>query len=54
MKLMRSLRWFLLFIGIGFTTLGVRAEVVEGRDYTVLQRPQPTQSDNNIEVIEFF
>jgi len=54
MKLMRSFALVFLFVGISFTTFGVRAEVVEGRDYTVLQRPQPTQSDNNIEVIEFF
>lgn len=54
MKLMRSFALVFLFVGIAFTTFGVRAEVVEGRDYTVLQRPQPTQSDNNIEVIEFF
>jgi thiol:disulfide interchange protein DsbA len=31
-----------------------RAEIVEGRDYTVLPHPQPTHSGNNIEVIEFF
>jgi thiol:disulfide interchange protein DsbA len=54
MKLVHSFALVFLFVGISFTTFGVRAEVVEGRDYTVLQRPQPTQSDNNIEVIEFF
>ncbi len=31
------------------------AEIVEGRDYTVLSTPQPTESDpKHIEVIEFF
>lgn len=30
------------------------AELAEGRDYTVLSRPQPTQSGKNIEVLEFF
>jgi len=30
------------------------AEIVEGRDYTVLTNPQPTLKDDSIEVIEFF
>ena len=51
----RLLAIVFLFAGISFTAVSVaRAELVEGRDYTVLPNPQPTHSDNNIEVIEFF
>lgn len=31
-----------------------RAEIAEGKDYTVLPRPYPTEGGKNIEVIEFF
>jgi thiol:disulfide interchange protein DsbA len=54
MKLVRLFALVFLFGGVSFATFGVHAEVIEGRDYTVLQHPQPTHSDNNIEVIEFF
>ncbi|MDE2366267.1 MAG: thiol:disulfide interchange protein DsbA/DsbL [Betaproteobacteria bacterium] len=55
MNPMRLLAIAALCVGIGFTAVSVaRAELVEGRDYTVLQNPQPTHSGNNIEVIEFF
>jgi thiol:disulfide interchange protein DsbA len=45
-----------LFLGvISFTGISsARAEPVEGRDYTVLPHPQPTESGKNIEVLEFF
>ncbi len=45
-----------LFLGvISFTGISsARAELVEGRDYTVLPHPQPTESGKNIEVLEFF
>ncbi|SCY26961.1 thiol:disulfide interchange protein DsbA/DsbL [Nitrosospira sp. Nsp13] len=55
---MNSMRLFaavLLLIGMGITGISsVRAELVEGRDYTVLTQPQPTDSGKNIEVLEFF
>ncbi|MEE9222774.1 MAG: thiol:disulfide interchange protein DsbA/DsbL, partial [Nitrosomonadaceae bacterium] len=55
MNLMRFFVVFLLFLGLGLTGIpGVRAELTEGRDYTVLLRPQPTESGKNIEVREFF
>jgi len=55
MNLMRLFVAFLLFLGLGLTGIpGVRAELTEGRDYTVLLRPQPTESGKNIEVLEFF
>lgn len=44
-----------LLIGISITGIsGARAEIVEGRDYTVLPHPRPTESGKNIEVLEFF
>ena len=55
MNSMRFFVAFLLFLGMGLTGIpGVRAELTEGRDYTVLLRPQPTESGKNIEVSEFF
>ncbi|MDN5837019.1 MAG: thiol:disulfide interchange protein DsbA/DsbL [Nitrosospira sp.] len=58
---MKSMRLFmrllaaLLFAGISIAVAsGARAEPVEGRDYTVLPHPRPTESGNNIEVLEFF
>ncbi|MDQ3186054.1 MAG: thiol:disulfide interchange protein DsbA/DsbL [Pseudomonadota bacterium] len=54
---MNPMRLFaaLLLIGIGITGIsGARAEIVEGRDYTVLPHPRPTDSGKNIEVLEFF
>jgi len=39
-----------LWLGAGLA----RAEVVEGRDYTVLDPPQHTMSPGKIEVLEFF
>ncbi len=45
----------LLLVGISLTGIsGASAELVEGRDYTVLPHPQPTESGKNIEVLEFF
>ena len=55
MNPMRLFVAVLLLVGINFTAAPVAwAEIVEGRDYTVLPHPQPTHSGNNIEVIEFF
>ena len=55
MNPMRLFAAVILLVGINFATVSVaRAEIVEGRDYTVLPHPQPTHSGNNIEVIEFF
>ncbi|SEP25066.1 thiol:disulfide interchange protein DsbA/DsbL [Nitrosovibrio sp. Nv6] len=45
----------LLLAGISVAGISAaRAEIVEGSDYIVLPRPQPTDSGKNIEVIEFF
>ncbi|MEK7843617.1 MAG: thiol:disulfide interchange protein DsbA/DsbL [Pseudomonadota bacterium] len=55
MKLMRFLTILLLSAGLGLAAVsGARAQIVEGRDYTVLPEPRPTQSGKNIEVLEFF
>jgi protein dithiol oxidoreductase (disulfide-forming) len=52
---MRLLAVVLLVFGISIAGVsGTRAEIVEGRDYTVLPHPKATDSGNNIEVIEFF
>lgn len=51
----RFIAAFLLLAGIGFTGIpSAYAELVEGRDYTVLFNPQPTESGKKIEVLEFF
>ena len=51
----RLLAAALLLAGINLTGIsGASAELVEGRDYTVLSHPQPTESGKNIEVLEFF
>lgn len=51
----RFIAAFLLLAGIGFTGISsASAELVEGRDYTVLHFPQPVESGKKIEVLEFF
>jgi thiol:disulfide interchange protein DsbA len=45
----------LMAVLAGTLGLGIaRAEVIEGRDYTVLDPPQHTMSPGKIEVVEFF
>lgn len=45
----------IVVIGTGlFGMTSVHAEIVEGRDYKVLENQQPVRSDDRIEVIEFF
>ncbi len=51
----KSLVVFFLLLSFGLiNSLSVRADIVEGKDYTVLTNPQPTQDANKIEVLEFF
>lgn len=46
---------FFLVLSFGLiNTPSARAEIVEGKDYSVLTNPQPTQDSNKIEVLEFF
>jgi len=55
MNSIRLLAAALLLVGISLTGISsAHAELVEGRDYTVLPHPQPTESGKNIEVLEFF
>ena len=55
MKPMRFFTILLLSAGLGLAAVsGARADIVEGRDYTVLPEPRPTDSGKNIEVLEFF
>lgn len=45
------------FLVLSFSLINLssaRAEIVEGKDYTVLATPQPTQDGSTIEVLEFF
>ncbi len=53
MKLLRALAAILLLTGMSAGISSARADIVEGRDYTVLPHPQPADK-KNIEVIEFF
>jgi len=47
--------FLLLSLGIGFVgSSTAHAEVVEGKDYTILTNTQSTQNESGIEVIEFF
>lgn len=51
----KSVAIFFILLGLGLINgLTARAEIVEGKDYTVLVNPQPTQDINKIEVLEFF
>ena len=46
----------MLFIttALCFATGTVSAQIVAGRDYEVIKAPQPTETGNKIEVVEFF
>lgn len=47
--------FFLLLLSVGLIhSSNARADIVEGKDYTILTNPQPTQDSNTIEVLEFF
>jgi thiol:disulfide interchange protein DsbA len=46
--------WLVPLLLILFVSRIAAGQVVGGRDYRVLDRPQPTASGKNIEVIEFF
>lgn len=51
----RLLTICLLLVSIGFSSFSsADMEVIEGKDYTRLNNPQPTRSGEKIEVLEFF
>ncbi len=51
----KSLAIFVLLLSFSLINLAsARADIVEGKDYTVLATPQSTQDSNTIEVLEFF
>jgi len=51
----KPLAVFFLLLSFSLISLpSARADIVEGKDYTVLAIPQPTQDGNTIEVLEFF
>lgn len=46
---------FLVLLSFSFIFVpGIRAEVVEGKDYAVLAKPIPTDNTGKVEVLEFF
>lgn len=46
---------FFLVLSFGVINLpAAYADIVEGKDYTVLAKPQPTEDSSKIEVLEFF
>ncbi len=54
---MPSFRFFqrmLLALGLGLCVAAAHAELTAGKDYLVVKPPQPTESGNKIEVLEFF
>lgn len=51
----RTLAVFLFVFSFGFISLpAASADIVEGKDYSVLAKPQPTGDSGKIEVLEFF
>jgi len=51
----KSLAIFFLLLSFGLiNSSSARADIVEGKDYTILTHPQSTQNNNTIEVLEFF
>ena len=51
----KSLAIFFLIVCLSWIAIsGAHAEVVDGKDYTILKNPQPTQDSSKIEVLEFF
>lgn len=51
----QALAVFFLVFSFGlFNPTGANAEIVEGKDYTALTKPQPAAGGDKIEVLEFF
>ena len=51
----RALAIFFFVFSFGLINLpAISADIVEGKDYTILAKPQPTEDNNKIEVLEFF
>lgn len=51
----RFITALLLLFGISLTSIpAIGAEFIEGKHYTILTNPQPTESNGKIEVLEFF
>jgi len=55
-NMMKHLGGWLAAVTVGFLALAApaQAQLVAGRDYTVIEPPQPTDSPSTIEVVEFF
>ncbi|QOJ23835.1 MAG: thiol:disulfide interchange protein DsbA/DsbL [Gammaproteobacteria bacterium] len=51
----QTLAVFFLVLSFGLINLSTaHADIVEGKDYSVLAKPQPMEDSNKIEVLEFF
>ncbi len=55
-NMMKHLGGWLAAVTVGFLALAApaQAQLVAGRDYTVIEPPQPTDNPSTIEVVEFF
>ena len=55
-NMMKHLGGWLAAVTVGFLAFAApaQAQLVAGRDYTVIEPPQPTDSPSTIEVVEFF
>lgn len=55
MNSVRFISTLFLIFSIGFASITTAsAGITEGKDYTVLTNPQPTENNSKIEVLEFF
>ena len=53
-RLPRALSWFTTMLLLALSPVLVLAQAVAGRDYQVLETPQPVVAGSKIEVLEFF
>lgn len=54
MRSLKSCAWLVAFLLLLMASRVASGQIVPGRDYRVLDRPQPTASGNKVEVVEFF
>ena len=54
MRSLKSCGWLVPLLLLLFASRIASGQIVPGRDFRVLDRPQPTASGKNVEVIEFF
>lgn len=54
MQFIRFIQRLLLALGLSLMVTAAHAQLTAGKDYSVVKPPQPTESGNKIEVLEFF